>query len=131
MKKYFFVRSGSKYVKINFQEILYLEGRSNYIRVVSEGCVVMVLMTMKKMETILPPFMFCRIHKSFIVSIDKIMAFDSKMVQLENKTLPVGECYKARLEKSVLIIQEEKNPEAIIAPISAAFSSQIGLAAQS
>lgn len=131
MKKYFFVRSGSKYVKIDIQEIIYMEGRSNYIRVVSRGGVVMILMAMKKMESILPLHMFCRIHKSFIVSIDKIISFDRKMVQLENTTLPVGECYKTRLEKLVLIIQEEKNPEAIIAPIDAAFSSQIGLAAQS
>jgi hypothetical protein len=86
-------------------------------------------MTMKKMEKMLPAHMFCRIHKSFIVSIDKILAFDRKTVQTKNRSLPVGEYYKARLEKSVYIIQEEKSPEAIIATINPAFSSQIGLAA--
>lgn len=90
MKKYFFVRMDGRYVKINFHDIIYMEGRRNYIRIVTENNFYMVLITMKQMEQMLPAALFRRIHKSFIVSMDKVMEFDSETVYLKNKELPIG-----------------------------------------
>lgn len=125
MNKYFFIREGGRYVKINFHEILYLEGRSNYVRIVTSARVFMALITMKKLEMFLPGSMFCRIHKSFIVSKDHIIEFDSTKVQLHNINLPIGEVYWRRLLKSVLRINAEMNSEAIIAPFMAEYNAPL------
>ena len=106
MQKFFFIRISGKYVKINFQEIIYLEGKGNYIRIVTEHRFYMVLITMKQMEQMLPANLFRRIHKSYIVSLDKVMQFNSDTVSLKNKELPLGEHYRYELIKSVVIAGE-------------------------
>lgn len=103
MQKYFFVRINGKYLKINFQEILYVEGCRNYIKIVTEGRSHLVLFSMKGMEKLLPSYLFKRIHKSFIVSLDKIISFDADTVFLKGKELPMGQQYRSQLEKAVVI----------------------------
>lgn len=107
MKKYFFVRMDGRYVKINFHDIIYMEGRRNYIRIVTENNFYMVLITMKQMEQMLPAALFRRIHKSFIVSMDKVMEFDSETVYLKNKELPIGKNYWQAFENSVIIAKSD------------------------
>lgn len=103
MKNNFFIRVEGKYQRVIFNEILYLEGRRNYIKIVTQREFYMVLLTMLRMEELLPASHFLRIHKSYIVSLDKVQAFDSKTVSLENIELPLGDKYKQKLEKAVLI----------------------------
>lgn len=105
------MRTNGRYVKINFYDIIYLEGRRNYIRIVTENDFYMVLITMKQIEELLPVTLFRRIHKSYIVSMDKVLEFDSGAVYLKNKQLPIGENYRQCLEDSVLIAKNEsKSP---------------------
>lgn len=107
MIKYFFIRKDGRYVKINFHDIIYLEGRRNYIRIVTGNEFYMVLITMKQLEKLLPTALFRRIHKSYIVSMDKIMEFDSEKVYLKNKQLPLGENYRRAFENSLIIAKSE------------------------
>ena len=103
MRTYFFIREKGKYVRINFQDIIYVEGCRNYLRIVTVCKAYLVLLTMKKLEQLLPSYSFKRVHKSFIVSLDRISEFDSEMVYLKDKHIPIGEQYKGVLERSVLI----------------------------
>ncbi len=105
MQKYFFIRSGSRYVKISYQDIIYVEACRNYIKLVTEDKSLLILFSMKRMEEILPSY-FRRIHKSFIVSLDKITGFDSGKVYLKDKELPIGLQYKAELEKGIIFANE-------------------------
>ena len=107
MKKYFFIRANGRYVKLNFQDIIYLEGRRNYIRIVTGRDFYMALITMKQLEQVLPASVFRRIHKSYIVSMDKVIEFDSDTVYLQNKELPIGENYRQSFENSLLIAKSE------------------------
>ena len=107
MQKYFFVKANGKYVKIELQEILYVEGCGNYLKIVTERRSHLVLITMKRMEKLLPTYSFKRIHKSYIVSLDKIVEFDSERVSLKEKELPIGGQYRDELERSVVIAQDE------------------------
>ena len=107
MKKYFFIRTNGRYVRINFQDIIYLEGRRNYIRIVTESGFYMTLITMKQIEQLLPAALFRRIHKSYIVSMDRVVEFDSDTVYLKNKQLPIGENYRQAFENSLLIAKSE------------------------
>lgn len=106
MQKYFFIRIDGKYVKLCFSEILYAEGSRNYTKIFTESKQYLVLITMKRLEQFLPASLFIRIHKSFIVSVEKIVEFDKERVWLQHKEIPVGHQYRNELEKSVLIAND-------------------------
>ena len=106
MKKYFFIRTDGKYIKLCFSDILYIEGARNYTKIFTETKKYMVLITMKRLEQFLPNNLFIRIHKSFIVSLEKIVQFDKETVWLKGKEIPAGHQYRNELEKSVLIVND-------------------------
>lgn len=109
MQKYFFIKFNGKHIKISFRDIVYVEGCRNYVKIVTESKAYLVLFSMKGMQQCLPSNLFCRIHKSYIVSLDKITGFDSESVYLVKKELPIGQQYKNELERAVLILNEEAN----------------------
>jgi DNA-binding LytR/AlgR family response regulator len=106
MHNYFFIRTDGKYIKINFQEIIYVEGSKNYTKIITDQRSYLVLITMKRMEEILPASLFQRIHKSFIVSLDRIMEFNTDTVYLKGSELPIGHLYKGVIEKAVIIAND-------------------------
>jgi len=85
MQKCFFIKLSRKYVKVNFHEINYVEGCQNYVKIVTENKTHLVLYTLKRLEQLLPPDLFRRINKSFIVSLNKIIEFDGGRVYLQDK----------------------------------------------
>ena len=87
MKKYFFIRTDGKYVKLCFNEILYAEGSRNYTKIFTETKQYLVLITMKRLEQFLPDNLFVRIHKSFIISLEKIVQFDKETVWLKDRSI--------------------------------------------
>jgi DNA-binding LytR/AlgR family response regulator len=106
MQKFFFIRMDGKYVKINFNEIIYVEGCKNYIKIITDLKSYLVLITMKRMEEILPAILFQRIHKSFIVSLERVLEFNTDSVYLKNKELPIGHLYKGVIERAVVIAND-------------------------
>lgn len=107
MQKHFFIRSNGKYIRINISDILYIEGCRNYVKIVTTNKSLLVLITLKRIEQFLPVGLFVRIHKSYIISLDYLLWFDSDQVQVLSRQLPVGAQYKGVLEKHVLIMQEK------------------------
>ena len=73
---------------------------------------------MKRMEQVLPAHLFLRIHKSYIVSVNKITEFNRDTVFLNNKILPIGQQYKGQLEKTVNIVTEESFNQLIALPVT-------------
>ena len=92
---YMFVRSEYKMVKIHFADVDYLEGLEDYIKIhLAHERPLLTLMTIKAMLEKLPPEKFKRIHRSYIVAIDKIKTITGKKVILANgKELPVSDSY--------------------------------------
>jgi len=80
--------------KITFDEILFFEGMKDYIRIHTHEKRIMTLQTFKNMEEILPADQFCRIHKSFIVSLNKIEKIERNQVFINGEHLPIGETYR-------------------------------------
>ena len=65
-------------MKVDFGDILYIEARKNYTRIVMENRpTMMVLVTLKQWERVLPRELFCRIHRGYIDSIEKVQSFDN------------------------------------------------------
>lgn len=80
--------------KISFDEILFIEGMKDYLRIHTSEKRVMTLQTFKNMEDILPYDKFCRIHKSYIVSLSKIDKIERNQVIINGERLPIGETFR-------------------------------------
>lgn len=95
-KDYFFVKSGYKMLKVNFDDILYIEGLSEYIVIKTKSANIITLQSFKNIERTLPESGFVRIHKSYLVSLNKIDTIEGQNVIIANKELPIGNKYKKR-----------------------------------
>jgi len=98
---FFFVKADKKLVKVNFDEIIYIEGLKDYVIIRLLNTRVITLQTMKSLEDRLPQNKFRRIHRSFIVAMDKIIAIDGSLVEVmekdKPKSLPIGKNYRDEL----------------------------------
>ena len=98
---YIFVKVDKKLVKINYQDIIYIEGLKDYVIIRLEQGRVITLQTMKSLEDKLPTQSFKRIHRSFIINLEKINAVVGNMVEVieknQAKHLPIGKNYRDEL----------------------------------
>ena len=96
-------------MKVDFRHILYIEARKNYTRLVLEDkpTAALVLVTLKQWEKMLPRDLFCRIHRGYIVSINKIVSFDNKYVYFPGEKITIGEQYRNALPDAVTILANE------------------------
>lgn len=92
--EFVFVKSNKKSVKVNFNDILYIEGLGDYIKIHTNTDRLVTNLSMKKMLSILPHDSFYRIHKSFIISINNIESLEGNMVAIQGKKLPIGNSYR-------------------------------------
>jgi DNA-binding LytR/AlgR family response regulator len=98
---YFFVKNGSKTQKINFKDILFVEGMKDYLRIWTTYEKVMTLLSFKKLEEILPSDKFIRIHKSYLISIDKIESIERNRIKIAGERLPIGNSYRRQFYKII------------------------------
>lgn len=102
---YIFVKTESKgkLLKINLADIEYIEGMKNYIAIFRGGQKTLVYTNLKDLINHLPPGDFIRIHKSFIIPVDKITGIEGNRVFLKNVTaeILIGENYKAELMEMI------------------------------
>jgi len=91
-----FVKSQSKYIKLKSEDIWFVEALKDYVTVNTFTTKYTIHSTMKEIESKLPPSEFMRVHRSFIVRVDKIASIDSSNIVLENdkKLIPIGGSYK-------------------------------------
>lgn len=92
--EYFFVKSGFKLHKVRFDDILCVEGQGDYLKIITPKARIMTLQTFKGIEEILPPYNFIRVHKSYIIAIDKIDSIEGNVIRILDLQIPVGESYK-------------------------------------
>jgi DNA-binding LytR/AlgR family response regulator len=97
-REYIFVTMQQKKIKIMFAEILYIESQKEYIRIVTTKRALLVKMSTAEIEKLLPPSMFRRIHRSFIVSLPKIDAYNAEHVEINGVSIPIGKGFKDSLE---------------------------------
>jgi two-component system, LytTR family, response regulator LytT len=94
--EYLFVKSDSKMVRIDLKEIIYIEGMREYVRIhLADTKPLMPLISLRALEEQLPQDKFMRVHRSYIVNLEKIVSFDHSRISLDNKILvPVSDQYK-------------------------------------
>lgn len=93
-KDYLFLNVQKKKVKIYFNDILFIESQREYIKIVTTKKEYYSKITTTEIESILPAAQFRRIHRSFIVSVNKIESYNSEMVEINGVQLPIGRAYR-------------------------------------
>jgi two-component system, LytTR family, response regulator len=102
-KDYMFVKTEYRMERISFPDILYIEGKGAYLRIVTLKAKVMTLINFQNMESLLPPDNFIRVHKSFIVAIDKIENIERNIIKIGEQRIPIGLSYRERFNKELKI----------------------------
>lgn len=102
---FIFVKAEHRIQKIYLDDILYIEGLKDYISIFTKHNRIMTLQYLKKVEESLPSGRFIRVHKSYIVSIDKIESIERSRIQIGDKTIPIGDTYRDEFFKII----EDKN----------------------
>ena len=89
-----FLKSGNKTIKVYFNKILYIEGMRDYLQIHTEDIKIMTLLNFKTIEELLDSEKFVRVHKSYMVAIDKIDYIENNAIKIGNKLIPVSNTYK-------------------------------------
>ncbi len=102
---YFFVDDDGKKLKINFDNIIYVEGAGNYIIIVTPESKKIIYKSMNAIQDILPSDRFIRVHKSYIVAANRILAIRGNQITLDikspDKVIPIGITYKENVLKKL------------------------------
>jgi len=102
-KDFIFVKSEYQTVKIVFDDILYVEGLKDYVKIHTKSDMIMTLMNLKAIQAKLPSSRFIRVHRSYIVSFKAINRIDRHRIIIGDKRIPVGDSYKEEFYKYVSI----------------------------
>jgi two-component system LytT family response regulator len=93
-KDFIFLNIDKKKVKILFTEIIYIESQREYIKIITTKNKYLSKMSTHEIESLLPADLFKRIHRSFIISMNKIESYTAEMVDLNGVSIPIGREYK-------------------------------------
>lgn len=104
-KDYLFIKSDTRFFKVNHSDILFIEGMRDYIAVHTPTQKILTLMSMTKMLTKLPTKDFMRVHKSYIIGLNHISLIQNNRVIVGGKEIPISNSYK----ETFLAFVEEMN----------------------
>jgi two-component system, LytTR family, response regulator len=104
--EHIFLKTGSKIVRVPFQDLLYIEGFREYIKVHTATQRHIVYQSLSKVLSALPADSFARVHRSFIVNISKIESIDGNLIKIKNEDIPISklqrEAFMALINKNDL-----------------------------
>lgn len=92
-----FIKSNSKFFKVNYTEIIYIEGMKDYLKIHTGEYTLVTHQTMNEMEQSLPAQQFMRVHKSYIVSLPRIKSIFGNSIEISKATIPIGLNYKEKV----------------------------------
>ncbi len=91
---FIYLRVDRKMIKVLLDDILYIESDKDYVKVFTEKGFIITRQTIVSVEAMLPEWQFIRIHRSYIVSINKLKSFTTITVEIGTKELPIGKLYR-------------------------------------
>lgn len=96
-----YFRSDRKMVKVMLQDILYIESMKDYIKVFTVNGTIITKQSISSVEDMLPEQKFIRTHRSYLVSLSKIRAFTTELVEIDKNEIPIGKLYRNMVLKSL------------------------------
>ena len=109
MQEFLFFRIEKTYIKLKFTDILYVQAEQKYVNLVAVEKCFTTLCSFGRVEEILPAEIFCKVHRSYIVSLMHTAKFDNEFVYIGNRKIPISEQYKSVLKNSVITLNCELN----------------------
>jgi len=91
---FIFVKTENRLEKIMLNEIVYIEGMRDYRRIHTLNKKIMTLQNFSEFEKLIPPTLICRVHKSFMVALNKIESIERNRIKIAGQLIPVSETYK-------------------------------------
>ncbi len=91
---YFFIKSSNMFEKVNYSDLLYVEAANNYVILQTKDKRMITYLTFKGIEEQLPAELFIKVHKSFIVSLHEINAFDNEEIKIGDYIIPISRNFK-------------------------------------
>lgn len=91
---FIFVKTEHRFERVDLDKILYIEGMKDYLRIICTDKKIMTLQSFSRIEKSLPGKNFCRVHKSYIVAINKIKAVERGIIIIADQRIPVSNTYK-------------------------------------
>lgn len=89
-----YVKSDSKLIKVDLDRVMFIEALADYVFFHMQEERIIVHSTMKNLEARLAPYNFCRVHRSFIVNMDRIQLIEDLNIKIQNRHVPIGASYK-------------------------------------
>lgn len=93
-KSYIFIKTEYRLEKVFLNDIVYIEGMRDYRRIHTVDKKIMTLQTFKELEDEIPSSVVCRVHKSYMVGIDKIESIERDRIKIKEVLIPISETYK-------------------------------------
>ncbi len=93
-EKFLFIKTEYRLERVDIDDILYVEGMKDYLRIVCKNRKIMTLQNFAQIENMLPSDGFCRVHKSFIVAINKIESVERGVIRIGGQRIPVSSTYR-------------------------------------
>ncbi len=103
---YIFIKTGTKTMRVELDDVLYIEGLKNYVSIYTKTQRIISLQTMKQLEEIFPLNRFIRVHKSYIIALDKINSIERQEIYIKDKVIPIGSTYS---ESFFTLLERKKN----------------------
>lgn len=94
--EFIFVKTENRLEKIMLDDIVYIEGMRDYRRIhtVNKNTKVMTLQNFSEFEALIPPHVVCRVHKSYMVALNKIVSIERSRIRIADQLIPISETYK-------------------------------------
>lgn len=93
-RDFVFVKTKNRLEKITFNDIIYIEGMRDYRRIHTLTKKIMTLQNFSELEQLIPPHLVCRVHKSYMVALNKIESIERNRIKIANQLLPISDTYK-------------------------------------
>jgi DNA-binding LytR/AlgR family response regulator len=102
VEPHIFIKVDKKMMKINIENILFVEGMKEYIKVVTLEKTYITHKSLTSLTEELPTDRFMRIHKSYTIALDKIKSIEGNRIQVQSHTLPIGRNYSKEVKSKIL-----------------------------
>lgn len=101
--KFIFVKTENRLEKVMIDDIVYIEGMRDYRRIhtTNKQTKVMTLQNFSEFESLIPPSLVCRVHKSYMVALNKIISIERGRINIANELIPISETYKEAFFKLI------------------------------
>ncbi len=98
---FIFVKTENRLEKVSFKDIICIEGMRDYRRIHTTTKKIMTLQNFKELEQIIPSSVICRVHKSFMVALDKINTIERSRIYIDNLVIPISDSYREAFFKII------------------------------